>query len=184
MDDVEQIPRPANCNPPQLQQLPEGARHRRVTPKQQLCLGITPKCFNCSAEATPLWRRDPADNIICNACGLFYKLHGRARPVSMRQAVVRRRNRVNAAAGSVSAPAAVGGSVAGPAAAGSGGLGALARAAGLGPVAPQPGLVAKHAGLGMLEALASVAAAEIAGAGGRSLAQECQPPRSQPGAVS
>ncbi|KAJ2714320.1 GATA type transcriptional activator of nitrogen-regulated proteins [Coemansia spiralis] len=176
MDDVEQIPRPANCHPPQLQQLPEGARHRRVTPKQQMCLGITPKCFNCAAEATPLWRRDPVDNIICNACGLYYKLHGKARPVAMRQAVVRRRNRVSAAAagGCVSVPAAAGGCVVRPAAASPDGLDTLARAAGLGLVVSKPDRVVKQAGLGMLEALASVAAAEITGVG-RSRAQECQP---------
>ncbi|KAJ2084388.1 GATA type transcriptional activator of nitrogen-regulated proteins [Coemansia sp. RSA 988] len=96
MDDVEQIPRPANCNPPQLQQLPESVRRRRrVTPKQQINLGITPHCFNCNAENTPLWRRDPEDNIICNACGLYYKLHGKARPVSMRRPAIKRRNRTN-----------------------------------------------------------------------------------------
>ncbi|KAJ2645681.1 GATA type transcriptional activator of nitrogen-regulated proteins, partial [Coemansia sp. RSA 1285] len=89
MDDVEQIPRPANCSPPELHYLPktqnalqrQQQQQRRITPKQQISLGMTPKCFNCNAEQTPLWRRDPQDNIICNACGLYYKLHGKPRPV-------------------------------------------------------------------------------------------------------
>ncbi|KAJ2353880.1 GATA type transcriptional activator of nitrogen-regulated proteins, partial [Coemansia sp. RSA 2618] len=94
MDDVEQVPRAANCNPPQLQLLPSNAqRKRRVTPKQQISAGITPRCFNCSAESTPLWRRDPEDNIICNACGLYYKLHAKPRPISMRRPAIKRRNR-------------------------------------------------------------------------------------------
>ncbi|KAJ1995856.1 GATA type transcriptional activator of nitrogen-regulated proteins [Coemansia spiralis] len=101
LDDVEQIPRPANCNPLQLQYLPtNGPRQkRRITPKQQMSLGMTPKCFNCSAEKTPLWRRDTEDNIICNACGLYYKLHGKVRPVSMKRAAIKRRNRTTAAGG-------------------------------------------------------------------------------------
>ncbi|KAJ2366796.1 GATA type transcriptional activator of nitrogen-regulated proteins, partial [Coemansia sp. RSA 2607] len=96
IDDVEQMPRPANCHPVQLQQIDVRViQKRRVTPKQQISLGMTPKCFNCCAEQTPLWRRDPEDNIICNACGLYYKLHGKARPVSMKRAQVKRRNRTN-----------------------------------------------------------------------------------------
>ncbi|KAJ1725494.1 GATA type transcriptional activator of nitrogen-regulated proteins [Coemansia erecta] len=96
IDDVEQMPRPANCHPVQLQQVDVRViQKRRVTPKQQISLGMTPKCFNCCAEQTPLWRRDPEDNIICNACGLYYKLHGKARPVSMKRAQVKRRNRTN-----------------------------------------------------------------------------------------
>ncbi|KAI8326460.1 glucocorticoid receptor-like (DNA-binding domain), partial [Martensiomyces pterosporus] len=76
------IPRPANCHPPQLKQVVR----RRVTPKQQISQGITPKCFNCGVEHTPLWRRDTEGNVICNACGLYYKLHEKVRPVSMKRA--------------------------------------------------------------------------------------------------
>ncbi|KAJ2843471.1 GATA type transcriptional activator of nitrogen-regulated proteins, partial [Coemansia erecta] len=123
MDDVEQVPRPANCSPPELQYLPKTQhrpKQRRITPKQQISLGMTPKCFNCSADKTPLWRRDPQDNIICNACGLYYKLHGKARPVSMKRAAIRRRHRTTLSSESgrqqqlqaVSVPAAEGGSVA------------------------------------------------------------------------
>ncbi|KAI8865950.1 glucocorticoid receptor-like (DNA-binding domain), partial [Ramicandelaber brevisporus] len=50
-------------------------------------------CFNCKVEYTPLWRRDMDGNIVCNACGLYFKLHGRHRPVSMKKDTIRRRRR-------------------------------------------------------------------------------------------
>ncbi|KAL2886120.1 GATA factor SREP [Ceratocystis lukuohia] len=50
-------------------------------------------CQNCSTTITPLWRRDEAGRAICNACGLYYKLHGSHRPVTMKKAVIKRRKR-------------------------------------------------------------------------------------------
>ncbi|KAJ2147270.1 GATA type transcriptional activator of nitrogen-regulated proteins [Coemansia sp. RSA 562] len=152
MDDVEQVPRPANCHPPQLH-LDSVQRRKRVTPKQQISLGITPKCFNCGAEHTPLWRRDPSDNIICNACGLYHKLHDKPRPVAMRRAIKRR----NRAVGVQSVPAASTGSLAG--------LDVLRRAAEMTHTDCQP-VLSQSPNLShpcsMLESLASVATAEIA----------------------
>ncbi|KAJ2850448.1 GATA type transcriptional activator of nitrogen-regulated proteins [Coemansia brasiliensis] len=173
MDDVEQIPRPANCHPWQLSQLPASQRRKRVTPKQQISLGIKPRCFNCKAEQTPLWRRDPADNIICNACGLYYKLHGKTRPVAMRRTAVKRRNRASQQAVR-SVPAAAGGSVAAPLAIsgehghGHGGLDVLMNAA----LGQKPKQVCS-----MLDSLASVATAEMAAGGSREkemLLDECR----------
>ncbi|KAK9764829.1 Suppressor of ferric uptake 1 [Basidiobolus ranarum] len=51
-------------------------------------------CANCNTTTTPLWRRDEAGATICNACGLYYKLHGRHRPVSMKRSVIKRRKRM------------------------------------------------------------------------------------------
>ncbi|KAJ2163196.1 GATA type transcriptional activator of nitrogen-regulated proteins [Coemansia sp. RSA 552] len=164
MDDVEQIPRPANCSPPQLQLLDSSQpRRRRVTPKQQISLGITPRCFNCNAENTPLWRRDPADNIICNACGLYYKLHNVARPVSMKRAAIKRRNRAaplpaNASVPTAAEPGAVATPMAMPLAATfkPAGLECLVRAAELGQKAPPVGQ--EGAECSMLDSLAAAAA--------------------------
>lgn len=53
-----------------------------------------PVCQNCSTSTTPLWRRDELGSVLCNACGLFLKLHGRPRPISLKTDVIKSRNRV------------------------------------------------------------------------------------------
>ena len=52
------------------------------------------ECTNCSTRSTSLWRRDAAGKPVCNACGLYHKLHGRIRPAFWRRDVTtsRRRN--------------------------------------------------------------------------------------------
>lgn len=53
------------------------------------------QCSNCQTKTTPLWRRDPSGNALCNACGLFLKLHGVVRPRSLKTDVIKKRNRQN-----------------------------------------------------------------------------------------
>lgn len=53
------------------------------------------RCFNCDTITTPLWRRDDDGNNICNACGLYYKLHSVHRPLSMKRTIIHRRKRVH-----------------------------------------------------------------------------------------
>ena len=52
------------------------------------------RCTNCQTTTTPLWRRDEEGNNICNACGLYHKLHGTHRPIGMRKTVIKRRKRL------------------------------------------------------------------------------------------
>ncbi|KAJ1878177.1 Sodium- and chloride-dependent GABA transporter 1, partial [Coemansia sp. RSA 486] len=55
--------------------------------------GSPQMCSNCSTTTTPLWRRDPEGKPLCNACGLFFKLHGVTRPLSLKTNVIKKRNR-------------------------------------------------------------------------------------------
>ncbi|QPG73412.1 hypothetical protein FOA43_000722 [Brettanomyces nanus] len=50
------------------------------------------KCSNCGTTKTPLWRKDSQGNTLCNACGLFQKLHGTMRPLSLKTDVIKKRN--------------------------------------------------------------------------------------------
>ncbi|ORY02630.1 glucocorticoid receptor-like (DNA-binding domain), partial [Basidiobolus meristosporus CBS 931.73] len=51
-------------------------------------------CSNCKTTKTPLWRRNPqGGQPLCNACGLFLKLHGIVRPLSLKKDVIKKRNR-------------------------------------------------------------------------------------------
>ncbi|KAG0285373.1 putative electron transfer flavoprotein subunit, partial [Linnemannia gamsii] len=88
--DGEPCPGDGNCNgaggnhncsgcPSYNQQQPPGRQHLI--------------CANCRTTTTPLWRRDSEGNTICNACGLYFKLHNVHRPVTMKRAVIKRRKR-------------------------------------------------------------------------------------------
>lgn len=50
-------------------------------------------CSNCFTQTTPLWRRNAEGQPLCNACGLFLKLHGVVRPLSLKTDVIKKRNR-------------------------------------------------------------------------------------------
>ncbi|PVH18442.1 uncharacterized protein CXQ87_001369 [Candidozyma duobushaemuli] len=62
------------------------------------------ECQNCHTVKTPLWRKDPSGNTLCNACGLFLKLHGTMRPLSLKTDVIKKRcsRRASSAARNVS----------------------------------------------------------------------------------
>lgn len=66
--------------------------------------GAPTTCTNCFTQTTPLWRRNPEGHPLCNACGLFLKLHGVVRPLSLKTDVIKKRNRGsgNAPVGSAS----------------------------------------------------------------------------------
>ncbi|KAL1921609.1 uncharacterized protein VTP21DRAFT_11325 [Calcarisporiella thermophila] len=64
-------------------------RNRGVKPS----LSSSTECTNCHTRNTPLWRRDANGRPLCNACGLFLRLHGVVRPLSLKTDIIRRRNR-------------------------------------------------------------------------------------------
>ncbi|KAL9895202.1 endoderm-specific GATA factor isoform 2-T2 [Glossina fuscipes fuscipes] len=53
--------------------------------------GVT--CANCQTNSTTLWRRNNEGNPVCNACGLYFKLHNMNRPLSMKKEGIQKRKR-------------------------------------------------------------------------------------------
>ncbi|KAJ9582532.1 hypothetical protein L9F63_003090 [Diploptera punctata] len=64
-------------------------------------------CANCNTTNTTLWRRNNSGEPVCNACGLYYKLHGVNRPLSMKKEGIQTRKRKpkNAVPGGQGSPA-------------------------------------------------------------------------------
>lgn len=60
-----------------------GNRNPQIDPKSGLPRKI---CSNCGSISTPSWRRCPEGrNLLCNACGLYQKLHNRPRPLKIHE---------------------------------------------------------------------------------------------------
>ena len=77
---------------------PSGSKHGSTTnlagaPGASGENGVPTTCTNCFTQTTPLWRRNPEGHPLCNACGLFLKLHGVVRPLSLKTDVIKKRNR-------------------------------------------------------------------------------------------
>nr|ADC35036.1 GATA456a [Chaetopterus sp. MB-2010a] len=70
---------------------------------QSVCIGSSIKksasrrvglsCANCQTTTTTLWRRNNEGEPVCNACGLYYKLHGVNRPLAMKKEGIQTRKR-------------------------------------------------------------------------------------------
>ncbi|XP_077294285.1 uncharacterized protein LOC143916894 isoform X2 [Arctopsyche grandis] len=50
-------------------------------------------CANCRTTNTTLWRRNNHGDPVCNACGLYYKLHSINRPLTMKKDGIQTRKR-------------------------------------------------------------------------------------------
>ncbi|XP_023013321.1 uncharacterized protein isoform X2 [Leptinotarsa decemlineata] len=67
----------------------EEKSNRRLSASRRA--GLT--CTNCHTSTTSLWRRNTLGEPVCNACGLYYKLHNVNRPMSMKKDSIQTRKR-------------------------------------------------------------------------------------------
>lgn len=95
------MPAPEDADPPAP--APEPAAPEKPATDEKPAIEAL-RCTNCQTTTTPLWRRDEDGNNICNACGLYHKLHGTHRPIGMRKTVIKRRKRLLGPQGASSAP--------------------------------------------------------------------------------
>ena len=83
------------CNACGLYHKMNGQPRPLTKPKRRL--STAPKegvnCKNCGTSTTTLWRRNANGDTICNACGLYYKLHSVDRPLKMKKDSIQTRNR-------------------------------------------------------------------------------------------
>ncbi|ORY99017.1 hypothetical protein BCR43DRAFT_435517, partial [Syncephalastrum racemosum] len=76
-----------------MRESPSPPHHSQYAYQQSRWQPPVTRCFNCQTTTTPLWRRDDNGNTICNACGLYYKLHNVQRPITMKRSIIKRRKR-------------------------------------------------------------------------------------------
>ncbi|XP_034039782.1 GATA-binding factor 6-A-like [Thalassophryne amazonica] len=63
--------------------------HKRTSTSRRIGLS----CANCQTSTTTLWRRNAEGEPVCNACGLYTKLHGVPRPLAMKKEGIQTRKR-------------------------------------------------------------------------------------------
>jgi GATA-binding protein len=62
---------------------PSSQLQRQPSPRFSVPSGQV--CSNCGTTRTPLWRRSPLGETICNACGLYLKARNQARPTNLKR---------------------------------------------------------------------------------------------------
>ncbi|KAJ7138622.1 hypothetical protein C8R46DRAFT_1137386 [Mycena filopes] len=52
-----------------------------------------PKCSHCGTRSTSVWRRSKEGRQVCNACGVYARLRGKERPLSLRRNKIKPRTK-------------------------------------------------------------------------------------------
>ncbi|XP_051865054.1 GATA-binding factor 2-like [Pristis pectinata] len=83
------------CNACGLYHKMNGQNRPLIRPKKRLIVSkrAGTQCANCHTSTTTLWRRNISGDPVCNACGLYYKLHNVNRPLAMKKDGIQTRNR-------------------------------------------------------------------------------------------
>ncbi|XP_022083425.1 transcription factor GATA-4-like isoform X2 [Acanthaster planci] len=84
------------CNACGLYHKMNGMSRPLIKPQRRLQSGSRREgivCANCHTNTTTLWRRNKDGEPVCNACGLYYKLHGVNRPLAMKKDGIQTRKR-------------------------------------------------------------------------------------------
>ncbi|XP_037091920.1 endothelial transcription factor GATA-2-like isoform X1 [Pollicipes pollicipes] len=83
------------CNACGLYYKMNGQNRPLIKPKQRMSAArrAGTSCSNCKTSTTTLWRRNGQGEPVCNACGLYYKLHNVNRPITMKKDGIQTRNR-------------------------------------------------------------------------------------------
>ncbi|XP_069503573.1 GATA-binding factor 1-B-like [Ambystoma mexicanum] len=83
------------CNACGLYHKMNGQNRPLIRPKKRLIVSkrAGTQCTNCHTTTTTLWRRNTSGEPVCNACGLYYKLHNVNRPLTMKKDGIQTRNR-------------------------------------------------------------------------------------------
>ncbi|CAG8446317.1 5656_t:CDS:2 [Ambispora gerdemannii] len=78
-------------HPPKEEPIDNNINH--VSDSSTTVTEIPVHCNNCGQTQTPLWRKNERGQPLCNACGLYAKMHNRDRPIAMRKSKIQRRRR-------------------------------------------------------------------------------------------
>ncbi|XP_016392754.1 GATA-binding factor 1-A-like [Sinocyclocheilus rhinocerous] len=83
------------CNACGLYQKMNRQNRPLIRPKKRLVISkrTGTQCANCQTSTTTLWRRNAGGEPVCNACGLYFKLHNVNRPLAMKKKGIQTRNR-------------------------------------------------------------------------------------------
>ncbi|XP_056320462.1 GATA-binding factor 2 [Danio aesculapii] len=83
------------CNACGLYHKMNGQNRPLIRPKKRPVVSkrIGTLCANCQTSTTTLWRRNSSGEPVCNACGLYFKLHNVNRPLAMKKEGIQTRNR-------------------------------------------------------------------------------------------
>ncbi|XP_013882693.1 GATA binding protein 1a [Austrofundulus limnaeus] len=83
------------CNACGLYHKMNGQNRPLIRPKKRLIVSkrAGTVCANCHTSTTTLWRRNANGEPVCNACGLYFKLHNVNRPLTMKKEGIQTRNR-------------------------------------------------------------------------------------------